>query len=52
VAGRDAFAVARTLGNKIASGICIELKISHEELSEKVGTTPARISMFMERIRK
>ena len=49
---RDAFAVARTLGNKIAPGICIELKISHEELLEMIGTTRPRISMFTESFRK
>jgi hypothetical protein len=42
----------RTLGKKEPQGMRIETKISYEELSEKVGTTPARISMFMERIRK
>jgi CRP-like cAMP-binding protein len=31
--------------------ICIEHKISHEELSEMVGTTRPRISMFMQRFR-
>ena len=31
--------------------IRIELKISHEELSEMVGTTRPRISFFMQRFR-
>ncbi|HWH75973.1 MAG TPA: helix-turn-helix domain-containing protein, partial [Candidatus Binatus sp.] len=31
--------------------IRIELKISHDELSEMVGTTRPRISLFMQRFR-
>ena len=44
--------LARTLGKKDPDGLRIETKISHEELSEMVGTTRPRISMFMERFRK
>lgn len=36
---------------KDTGDICIEHKISHEELSEMVGTTRPRISMFMQRFR-
>ena len=43
--------LARTLGKKDPRSIRIELKISHEELSEMVGTTRPRISVFMERFR-
>ena len=43
--------LARTLGKKDPRSIRIELKISHEELSEMVGTTRSRISMFMQRFR-
>jgi CRP/FNR family transcriptional regulator, cyclic AMP receptor protein len=44
--------LGRTLGKKDARGHRIETKISHEELSEMVGTTRPRISVFMERFRK
>lgn len=37
--------------SKDTYGICIEHKISHEELSEMVGTTRPRISVFMQRFR-
>jgi CRP-like cAMP-binding protein len=43
--------LARKLGKKDPRSIRIELKISHEELSEMVGTTRPRISMFMQRFR-
>jgi CRP-like cAMP-binding protein len=39
------------MGKKDPRSIRIELKISHEELSEMVGTTRPRISMFMQRFR-
>jgi len=41
--------LARTMGKKDPHSIRIELRITHEELSEIVGTTPARISLFMQR---
>ncbi len=37
--------------SKGSGDICIEHKISHEELSEMVGTTRPRISLFMQRFR-
>ena len=47
--GRTLLQLARTMGKKDPRSIRIELKISHEELSEMVGTTRPRISMFMQR---
>ena len=47
--GQTLLHLARTMGKKDPRSIRIELKISHEELSEMVGTTQARISMFMQR---
>jgi CRP-like cAMP-binding protein len=47
--GQTLLQLARTLGKKDPRSIRIELKISHEELSEMVGTTRPRISMFMQR---
>ena len=41
--------LGRTMGKKDAHSIRIELKITHEELSEMVGTTRPRISLFMKR---
>ena len=49
--GRTLLQLARTMGKKDPRSIRIELKISHEELSEMVGTTRPRISMFMQRFR-
>ena len=43
--GKTLLNLARTLGKKDR----IELNISHEELSEMVGTTRPRISLFMQR---
>jgi CRP-like cAMP-binding protein len=37
------------MGKKDPRSIRIELKITHEELSEMVGTTRPRISLFMQR---
>ncbi len=45
----DAVAAGRTRSKKDPRRIRIELKIFHEELSEMVGTTRPRISMFMQR---
>jgi CRP/FNR family transcriptional regulator, cyclic AMP receptor protein len=50
--GKTLLQLTRTLGEKDPHGVRIETKISHEELSEIVGTTRPRISMFMERFRK
>jgi CRP/FNR family cyclic AMP-dependent transcriptional regulator len=49
--GKTLLHLARTLGKKDPRSIRIELKISHEELSEMVGTTRPRISLFMQRFR-
>jgi CRP/FNR family transcriptional regulator, cyclic AMP receptor protein len=49
--GKTLLRLARTLGKEDPRSIRIELKISHEELSEMVGTTRPRISMFMQRFR-
>jgi CRP/FNR family transcriptional regulator, cyclic AMP receptor protein len=50
--GKTLLQLARKLGKKDPRSIRIEQKISHEELSEMVGTTRPRISMFMQRFRK
>lgn len=47
--GQTLLQLARTMGKKDPRRIRIELKISHEELSEMVGTTRPRISLFMQR---
>ena len=47
--GQTLLQLARTMGKKDPRSIRIELKISHEELSEIVGTTRPRISLFMQR---
>jgi len=49
--GKTLLQLARKLGKKDPRSIRIELKISHEELSEMVGTTRPRISLFMQRFR-
>jgi CRP-like cAMP-binding protein len=49
--GQTLLQLARTMGKKDPRSIRIELKISHEELSEMVGTTRSRISLFMQRFR-
>ncbi len=49
--GKTLLHLAQKLGKKDPSSIRIELKISHEELSEMVGTTRPRISLFMQRFR-
>lgn len=50
--GKTLLQLARTLGKQECGGRRIGTKISHDELSEMVGTTRPRISMFMERFRK
>jgi len=49
--GKTLLQLARKLGRKDPRSICIEHKISHQELSEMVGTTRPRISEFMQRFR-
>jgi CRP-like cAMP-binding protein len=49
--GQTLLGLARTMGKKDPRSIRIELKITHEELSEMVGTTRPRISVFMQRFR-
>ena len=49
--GKTLLQLARTLGKKDPRSIRIELKISHEELSDMVGATRPRTSVFMERFR-
>lgn len=49
--GKTLLQLARKLGKKDPRSIRIELRISHEELSEMVGTTRSRISVFMQRFR-
>jgi len=49
--GKTLLQLARTLGKKDQQGTRIELKISHDELAEMVGTTRPRISLFMQRFR-
>ena len=47
--GQTLLQMARTIGKKDPRRLRTELKISHEELSEMVGTTRPRISLFMQR---
>jgi len=49
--GKTLLLLARTMGKKDQQSTLIELKISHDELSEMVGTTRPRISLFMERFK-
>ena len=49
--GKTLLRLARTLGKKDLHSIRIEPRITHEELSEMVGTTRPRISEFMQRFR-
>jgi len=49
--GKTLLRLAHTLGKKDSQSIRIELRITHEELSEMVGTTRPRISVFMQRFR-
>jgi CRP-like cAMP-binding protein len=49
--GKTLLQLARTLGKTDQQSTRIKLKISHEELSEIVGTTRPRISLFMQRFR-
>ena len=47
--GQTLLQLGRTMGKKDPRSIRIELRISHEELSEMVGTTRPRVSLFMQR---
>jgi CRP/FNR family transcriptional regulator, cyclic AMP receptor protein len=47
--GKTLLNLARTMGKKDPRSIRIELKITHEELSDMVGATRPRISLFMQR---
>jgi CRP/FNR family cyclic AMP-dependent transcriptional regulator len=47
--GKTLLRLARTKGKRDPHSIRIELRISHEELSEMVGTTGSRIGIFMQR---
>ncbi|MFY9573070.1 MAG: Crp/Fnr family transcriptional regulator [Blastocatellia bacterium] len=49
--GKNLLHLARQLGKKGPRSTRIELRISHEELSEMIGTTRPRISVFMQRFR-
>lgn len=49
--GKTLLQLARTFGKKDPRSIRIELKISHEELSEMIGTTRPRVSVFMQRFK-
>ncbi|MGZ8487315.1 MAG: Crp/Fnr family transcriptional regulator, partial [Candidatus Binatia bacterium] len=49
--GKTLLQLARSMGKKDPHSIRIELRITHEELSEMVGTTRPRISVFMQRFR-
>jgi CRP/FNR family cyclic AMP-dependent transcriptional regulator len=47
--GQTLLQLARTMGKKDSNSIRVELRISHKELSEMVGTTRPRIGFFMQR---
>ena len=47
--GQTLFQLAQTTGKKDPRSSQVELRFSHEELSEMVGTTRPRISFFMQR---
>jgi CRP/FNR family cyclic AMP-dependent transcriptional regulator len=49
--GKTLLHLARQLGKKGPNSTRIELRISHEELSNMIGTTRPRISMFIQRFR-
>ena len=49
--GKTLVQLARALGKRDQQSTRIELKISHDELSEMVGTTRPRVSLFMQRFR-
>lgn len=47
--GKILLQLAKSIGKQYSCGTLIELNISHEELSEMIGTTRPRISLFMQR---
>ena len=49
--GQTLLQLARSLGKQGPDCMRIEHKITHEELSEMVGTTRSRVSVFMQRFR-
>jgi CRP-like cAMP-binding protein len=49
--GKTLLQLARQLGKRGPASTRIELRISHEELSNMIGTTRPRISVFMQRFR-
>ena len=49
--GKTLLQLARQLGKKGPRSTRVELRISHEELSNMIGTTRPRISVFMQRFR-
>ncbi len=49
--GKTLLQLARKFGTQDTRSVLIEHRISHEELSEMVGTTRPRISKFMQRFR-
>jgi len=49
--GKTLLQLAKQLGKKGPRSTRIELKISHEELSNMIGTTRPRVSVFMQRFR-
>ena len=49
--GKTLLLLARQLGKKGPRSTRIGLRISHEELSEMIGTTRPRVSVFMQRFR-
>jgi len=49
--GKTLLQLARSLGKRTSDSLRIEHKITHQELSEMVGTTRSRVSVFMQRFR-
>jgi CRP/FNR family cyclic AMP-dependent transcriptional regulator len=49
--GKTLLQLASQLGKEGRRGTSIELRISHEELSNMIGTTRPRVSVFMQRFR-
>jgi len=44
--------LSRSLGRRDSRGACIEQNISHQELSEMVGTTRPRVGIFLKKFRE
>lgn len=49
--GQTLLQLAHTLGKRDSVGLLVEQRITHEELSEMVGTTRPRVSVFMQHFR-